>query len=136
VGDEGEGFGCGATDDGIWMVGNGLDEEGGCRGADRTDRFCEVESGNAPFVAEAFDHLLKGCLIGFGVEGFVDDWVAYCFVKRVGFFGIEAFGCLGHEGRAALSSVGGHEVHALRIKLGRSSFPALGRLVGRVRSLG
>lgn len=88
VGDEGEGFGGGAADDGVAVVLEGLDEVGGGGGADRAYCFCEVEAGDAAFVAEAFDHLLECCGVGFGVEGFVYYLVADCFVQGVGFFGV------------------------------------------------
>jgi hypothetical protein len=75
---------------------------GGGGGADRADRFCEVEAGDASFVAEAFDHLLELDFVGGGVEGFVDYLVADCFVEGVGFFGVEGFGGLRHEGGGAI----------------------------------
>jgi hypothetical protein len=75
----------------------GLDEVGGGGGSDRAYCFCEVEAGDASFVAEAFDHLLELYFVGGGVEGFVDYLVADCFVEGVGFFGVEGFSGLGHE---------------------------------------
>ena len=42
VRDEGEGFGGGAADDGVGVMGDGFDEEGGGGGSYSSDRFCEV----------------------------------------------------------------------------------------------